>query len=113
MAGFGLLIGGLSFYYRDPMVFANIFTFILLIFSGVNFPIQALPQPLQIVSYAFPLTYGIDAGRKAITAGATLIDIAPLLGEMLIVGFISIILGYIFFRSFENTARKTGKLEEV
>jgi len=43
MTGFGLLIGGFSFYFRNPLVFANIFTFILLIFCGVNFPVQALP----------------------------------------------------------------------
>ena len=110
MAGFGLLIGGLAFYYREPLVFANIFTFILLIFCGVNFPIQNLPQQLQVFSYIFPLTYGIDAGRKAI-AGETLIRIAPLLGQMLIVGFVSILLGYTFFRSFENLARKTGRIE--
>ncbi|NIV44029.1 ABC transporter permease, partial [Candidatus Bathyarchaeota archaeon] len=91
MAGFGLLIGGLSFYFRNPLVFANIFTFVLLIFCGVNFPVQDLPQLLQIISYIFPLTYGIDAGRRTI-AGATLTEVAPLLGQMLITGFISIIL---------------------
>ncbi len=112
MAGFGLLIGGFSFYFRNPLVFANIFTFVLLIFCGINFPVQDLPQPLQFVSYIFPLTYGVDAGRKVI-AGATLVDIAPLLGQMLIVGFISIMLGYVFFRSFEHVARKTGRIEAV
>jgi len=112
MAGFGLLIGGLAFYFRNPLVFANIFTFILLIFCGVNFPVQDLPQPLQIVSYVFPLTYGIDAGRRTI-AGATLNEVSPLLGQMLIVGFVSIMLGYVFFRSFEHMARKTGQLEAV
>lgn len=112
MAGFGLLIGGFSFYFRNPLVFANIFTFVLLIFCGVNFPVQDLPQPIQFISYIFPLTYGIDAGRKVIS-GSTLIDIAPLLGQMLIVGFISIVLGYVFFRSFENMARKTGRIEAV
>lgn len=112
MAGFGLLIGGFSFYFRNPLVFANIFSFILLIFCGVNFPVQDLPQPLQVVSYIFPLTYGVDAARRAIV-GATLTDIAPLLGQMLIVGFISIILGYVFFRSFEHLTRKTGQLEAV
>jgi ABC-2 type transport system permease protein len=112
MSGFGLLIGGLSFYFREPMVFANIFTFILLIFCGVNFPVKDLPQPLQVVSYIFPLTYGVDAGRKAI-AGAALTDISLLLGEMLIVGFIAITLGYVFFRSFEHVARKTGRIEAI
>ena len=112
MAGFGLLIGGFSFYFRDPLVFANIFTFILLIFCGVNFPISELPGPLQLVSYIFPLTYGINAGRKAIT-GASLNEISPLLIQMLIVGLISIVLGYIFFRAFENLARKTGRIEAL
>jgi len=112
MSGFGLLIGGFSFHFRNPLVFANVFTYILLIFCGVNFPIQALPQPLQLVSYAIPLTYGVDTGRKAI-AGATLLDIAPLLVQMLIVGVISILLGYIFFRWFEHVARKTGQMEAV
>jgi ABC-2 type transport system permease protein len=113
MSGFGLLIGGLAFYFREPMIFANIFTFILLIFCGVNFPITALPQPLQYVSYIFPLTYGIDAGRKTIVEGATLSQIAPLLGQMLIVGFAAIMLGYVFFRTFENLARKTGRIEAM
>ena len=112
MAGFGLLIGGFSFYFRNPLVFANIFTFVLLIFCGVNFPVQDLPQPLQVVAYIFPLTYGIDAGRRTI-AGATLTDVAPLLGLMLIAGFISMLLGYVFFRSFEHVARKTGQIEAV
>lgn len=112
MAGFGLLIGGFAFYFREPLVFANVFTFVLLIFCGVNFPVKDLPQPLQFVSYIFPLTYGVDAGRKAI-AGATLVDIAPILGQMIIVGFISLMLGYVFFRSFEHVARKTGRIEAV
>lgn len=112
MAGFGLLIGGLSFYYREPLIFANIFMFILLIFCGVNFPVQDLPQPVQPVSYAFPLTYGVAAARKAI-AGETLFNISTLLGQQLLVGLVSIMLGYFFFRTFENVARKTGKIEAV
>jgi ABC-2 type transport system permease protein len=112
MAGFGLLIGGLAFYYRNPLVFANVFTFILLVFCGVNFPVQELPPPLLVVSYIFPLTYGVEAGRAAVS-GATLLELTPLLGQMLSVGLIAIVLGYIFFRTFERLARKTGRLEAI
>jgi len=112
MTGFGLLIGGFSFYFRDPMILANIFTFILLIFCGVNFPVRELPLPLQPISYAFPLTYGVNATREAID-GKSLIGISPWLGLELIVGLASIIIGYIFFRSFERVARKTGRIEAV
>jgi len=112
MAGFGLAIGGFSFYFRDPLVFANIFTFVQLIFCGINFPVQSLPQQVQFISYLIPLTYGVKAGREVIV-GATLTDVAPLLGQMTIVGLVAIAFGYFFFRRFENSARKTGRLEAV
>ena len=110
MAGFGLLIGGFSFHFRNPMVFANIFTFILLIFCGVNFSVAALPTLAQPISYAFPLTYGINAARQAIN-GTSLLNISPILAQELAVGLVSIALGYLLFESFERSARKTGKME--
>jgi ABC-2 type transport system permease protein len=112
MAGFGLLIGGLSFYFREPLIFANIFLFTLLIFCGINFPVQDLPQFVQPVSYAIPLTYGVSAARSAI-AGASLFEITSFLGPQILVGSVAIALGYIFFRSFENVARKTGRIEAM
>lgn len=112
MAGFGLFIGGLSFFFRNPMVFANIFTFVLLIFCGVNFPVQSLPTVIQPVSYLFPLTYGITAARSAISGG-NLIQIAPTLALQLVVGLAAMVVGFLFFRSFENNARKTGKMEAI
>lgn len=112
MAGYGLMIGGLAFYFREPVIFANIFLFILLVFCGVNFPVQDLPQPLQPISYVFPLTYGVEATRSAIS-GASLFDISTLLGQQLLVGLLSIMLGYFFFRTFEHLARKTGRIEAV
>ncbi|MEM3404348.1 MAG: ABC transporter permease [Nitrososphaeria archaeon] len=112
MVGFGLLAGGFSFYFKDPLIFANIFTFILLIFCGVNFPIEKLSEPLQLISYIFPLTYGINASRKVI-AGASLFDVSPLVGQMLVVGALSTIIGYFFFRRFEELGRKTGRVESM
>lgn len=112
MAGFGLLIGGLSFYFREPLIFANIFLFTLLIFCGINFPVQDLPQFIQPVSYAIPLTYGVSAARSAI-AGASFFEISSFLGPQLLVGSVAIALGYVFFRSFENVARKTGRIEAM
>jgi ABC-2 type transport system permease protein len=110
MAGFGLLVGGFSFYFRNPIVFANIFTFILLIFCGVNFPVQNLPLAAQPISYAFPLTYGISAARQAIT-GTPLLEIAPVLAEQVAVGTMALAIGYLLFEAFERSARKTGKME--
>ena len=112
MAGFGLLIGGFCFFFRNPMVFANIFTFALLIFCGVNFPVANLPAAIQPMSYIFPLTYGLTAARNAI-AGQDLFQIAPTLAQQFVVGVAAMAIGYLLFRSFEKNARKTGKMEAV
>ncbi len=53
-----------------------------------------------------------SAARSAI-AGASPFEISSLLGPQLLVGFVSIALGYVFFRSFENVARKTGRIEAM
>jgi ABC-2 type transport system permease protein len=110
MAGFGLMIGGLAFYFRNPIVFANIFTFVLLVFCGINFPVSYLPQGIQFISYLIPLTFGVQAGREVI-AGSTLAAVSPLIVQMLITGFAGFALGFFFFRTFENSARKNGRLE--
>jgi ABC-2 type transport system permease protein len=110
MAGFGLMIGGLAFYFRNPIVFANIFTFVLLVFCGINFPVSYLPQGIQFISYLIPLTFGVEAGREVI-AGSTLVGVSPLIGQMLLTGLVAFVLGYFFFRTFENSARKNGRLE--
>jgi ABC-2 type transport system permease protein len=112
MAGFGLLIGGFCFFFRNPMVFANIFTFALLIFCGVNFPVQNLPPVIQPASYIFPLTYGLTAARNAIS-GSDLVQIAPTLAQQTAVGLAAMLIGYLLFRLFENNARKTGKIEAI
>jgi ABC-2 type transport system permease protein len=110
MAGFGLMVGGLAFYFRNPIVFANIFTFVLLVFCGVNFPVSDLPAGIQFISYLIPLTYGVQAGREVI-AGSTLADASPLIEQMLFAGLVAYALGYFFFRTFENSVRKNGRLE--
>jgi hypothetical protein len=54
----------------------------------------------------------VSAAREAIT-GAALANVLPILGQQLIVGIISMMLGFVFFQSFENLARKTGRIEAV
>lgn len=111
MTGFGLMIGSVGLYLRTAMIIANIFLFIGLLLCGVNFPVSALPAWLQPASYAIPLTYGTSAARLAV-AGATSMEIAPLVIEEILVGAAAIMAGYALFISFEYLARARGTLEE-
>jgi len=111
MMSFGLLISSIGLYLRTAMIVANVFLFLTMLVSGVNFPVSALPGWLQAVGYAIPMTYGVEATRLAI-AGASLGQMATALGEDVLSGAVVLALGYLLWEAFERLARRTGRFEE-
>ena len=110
--GLGLLMGCLSLLTANVMFVNNFVYFSLLIFSGANVEVTALPAWMQFVSNILPLTRGIAASR-ALTAGASFSDISPLLVSELGIGLIYGLLGYFLFSWFETQAKQKGTLETV
>jgi hypothetical protein len=84
--------------------------FILLVLAGSNISIDRLPNGLQKVSSALPLTRGIIATRRIID-GAGISEIAPLMLEEFLIGTFYVLLGYTLFRTFERQAKRLGTLE--
>ncbi len=97
--GFGLLLASVV---KDIQGFNAIMTLInmpLFFMSGTFYPISNLPPVLQAVSFADPLTYGVDALRN-ISSGISIfslgVDILVLLS---IGGFLVALSTYLFNRS--------------
>jgi len=111
MISFGLLISAVGLYMRTALIVANIFLFVTLLLSGVNFPVSVLPGWLQPVSWVIPLTYGTEAIRMAI-AGASVSALLPVLGWEALDGLVVLVVGYALFTGFENLSRRTGRFEE-
>ncbi len=111
MTGFGLLISAVGLYMRTALIVANIFLFVTLLLSGVNFPVSTLPTWLQPVSWTIPLTYGTQAVRMAI-AGSSFTALLPTLGWESLDALLVMGVGYALFTGFENLSRRTGKFEE-
>src|SRR5271155_1945853 len=88
MVGFGLLLGGVALYLRTSIILGNIFLFVGLLLSGVNFPIAQLPPVLQWAGDVLPLTWGIAAIRAAF-AGDSLSALVPFWAAVAIVGALS------------------------
>lgn len=109
-AGLGLLLGCVSLITRNVMFVNNTVFFLLLVFSGANVPLQKLPEWALNISQVLPLTRGIAATRL-IVGGASLQDVMPLIQGELLIGLFYGFLGYVFFRYFENQARRRGTLE--
>ena len=109
-AGLGLMFGSIGLVMRDAIIIANIVYYLLLIVCGINFPVSRLPGAVQVLSFALPLTRGVQAARDA-AAGASLGQVGGLLAGELLVGLTWALAGYLLFRLLENWARRGGLQE--
>ena len=111
MISFGLLISSIGLFMRTAMIVANIFLFLTMLVSGVNFPVSSLPSWLQPVSWAIPMTYGVQAAREAIS-GASILSLGMIFLQEFVDGVAVLIVGYLLMKGFERLARSSGRLEE-
>jgi len=79
--GIGIIISGLSSEPREANMLFNVLRFPLMLMSGIFFPVETLPIPLQWVSRLFPLTYATEVIRALPEGLSTVvyIDIAILI----------------------------------
>jgi len=110
MVGFGLIIGSVGVYLRSSMILGSIVLYLGLLLCGVNFPISYLPDWVQPISYAFPLTYGVEAVRE-VAVGGSFGDVSGLLAAMLALGIAAYVAAYFLFCYFEKLALKNGSLD--
>jgi ABC-2 type transport system permease protein len=109
MVGFGLLLGGVALYLRTSIILANIFLFVGLLLSGVNFPASQLPVPLQWIGYGFPLTWGLDAVRASVAGDPTGV-VAVWWGAVALSAALSYGLAIGLWEYFEHRALSTGSI---
>ena len=81
----------------------------MLVVSGVYYPVSVLPGWMQWISKISPATYALRGNREQILSGAGIAwsDVWPLL----VIGVVSIPLGLVIFRTGERYAKRHGKLK--
>jgi ABC-2 type transport system permease protein len=84
---------------------------LMLVVSGVYYPVSVLPQFMQWLATISPATYALRGIRHAILDGASVTQVWGDIWPMLIIGVISIPLGIWVFRRGEIHAKKHGKLK--
>ena len=70
---------------KDFFFVANLAYFLMLLFCGVNIPLDVLPGWMAAIGRCLPLTHGIAAARE-VAAGASLGDVAGLVWTELGIG---------------------------
>jgi ABC-2 type transport system permease protein len=82
---------------------------LMLVVSGVYYPVNVLPEWMQWIAKISPATYALRGNREQILNGAGLAwaDVWPLL----VIGAFSIPIGLAVFKVGERYAKKRGKLK--
>ena len=84
---------------------------LLLVVSGVYYPVSVMPQWMQWISKISPATYALHGIRSAVLDGTGLGGSWGDIWPLLILGAVSIPLGLAVFRAGERYAKRHGKLK--
>jgi ABC-2 type transport system permease protein len=84
---------------------------ILLVVSGVYYPVTVLPEWMQWLATISPATYALEGVRDAILEGDGLAALADEIWPLLVIGAVSIPLGLAVFGLGERYAKRHGKLK--
>ncbi len=83
---------------------------VLLLVSGIYYPVEVLPDWLQLVSRLSPATYVLRGMRAAILDGAPLVELRATALPLLVLGVVLVPLGVFVFQQAERFAKRTGRL---
>jgi ABC-2 type transport system permease protein len=84
---------------------------VLLVVSGVYYPVDVLPGWMQALAVISPATYALDGIRAAILDGAGLGTVWHDIWPLAVIGAIAVPLGLEVFRRGERYAKRHGKLK--
>ena len=84
---------------------------VLLVVSGVYYPVEVLPGWMQAVAQVSPATYALDGTRAAILEGAGVGELWGELGALVLIGAVAVPLGLALFSAGERYAKRNGKLK--
>ena len=88
----------------------HVFIALLLLVSGVYYPIDVLPGLLKQMAVYSPATYVLVGTRQALLEGASTLSLWPNIWPVLIMGALLIPMGLAVFEQAERYAKRTGKL---
>jgi ABC-2 type transport system permease protein len=110
--GFGIMAAVLPLLFPErgeEMTF--VISSILLLVSGVYYPISVLPDWMEPIATISPATYVLAGMRAALLEGTPTLALGPAILPILVLGALSIPIGIAVFGWGERYAKRTGRLK--
>ena len=108
--GFGFAFAALVLLMRDAMTLIDTASYLVMLLSGAQFPVQALPRALLPLSLALPLTYGLDLVRASLLGTDTLLPRPVEVAILMVAMILAAPAGYAVFALVERRCRRLGTL---
>jgi ABC-2 type transport system permease protein len=83
----------------------------LLVVSGIYYPVEVLPTAMQWLAKISPATYALEGIRNAILEGDGISRMGDEILPLVVIGAVSIPAGMVVFRWGERYAKRHGKLK--
>jgi ABC-2 type transport system permease protein len=112
--GFGIMAAVLPLLYPERGAqMTHVMEAVLLLVSGVYYPVTVLPGWMQMISKVSPATYALSAMRESILTNAGWAELLPELALLLGMGLVTIPAGIWVFCRAELHAKRTGRLKRA
>jgi len=108
----GIVQAAMGLRVREMAVFSNLVFAVLLVFCGVNVPLESLPDWMRAVAEGLPVTHAVEAARRLV-AGDPFTDVAHLVAVELGIGVAYLLPGLGLLRYYEREARRHASLDLV
>jgi len=112
VAGFGLMIAGMTIVFKQTGPVANMMSNMMLFINGTFLPVEQMPEWLKSLALVLPSTQGIIALRELSLNNQTLADLWAdgTLVYLTAHSSVCLIGGWIIFKWCERVARRQGSL---
>jgi ABC transporter DrrB family efflux protein len=100
--GIGLVIAAFARQVAGAVILSVLVSFPLIFMTGAIFPLSQMPDFMQWIARAIPLTYAIEALSGVMLRGETLVDVAWQLVALLAFGVVLLTLGSLLVRRKSN-----------
>lgn len=109
LAGFALVVGGLMLYFREEWSIAQIIRPLMLLVSGVYYPVYLMPMWLRFIASFIPLTHAVEATRLSVMFEQPPFNVLfTLMGLILVLTALYTPMGVKVYGFFERKALKEG-----
>jgi len=110
--GFGIIAAILPLLFPEKgSQMTHVIISLLLLVSGVYYPVSVLPTWLQVFAQYSPATYVLEGTRAALLDGAPTLALWQYLAPLIVMGAVMVPVGLYLFRLAEQYAKRAGKLK--